>query len=120
MPISHNLITSFFDTSSPFLINLAFCLLFKCLAKGDVKLNQKNLGWLLGISTVVAYKVYYDETIEGLMEFFAGELTKSMDELAKLERWFLSTVNYELVVSSQQYQNMMLELLSASESPQTC
>jgi hypothetical protein len=48
------------------------------------------------------------------MEFFAGELKKSMEELAKLERWFLSTVNYELVVSSQQYQNMMLELLSAS------
>ena len=50
------------------------------------------------------------------MEFFAGQLNKSMGELAKLERWFLSTVNYELVVSSHQYQNMMIELLSVSES----
>ena len=38
-----------------------------------------------------------------------------MEELAKLERWFLSSVNYEVVVSSQQYQNMMMELLSSSE-----
>jgi len=63
LSISQNLISNFFDTSSPFLINLAFCLLFKCLSKSTILLDENNLGWLLGISTVVAYKVYYDETV---------------------------------------------------------
>ena len=33
-----------------------------------------QIGWLLGISTLVAYKVFFDETIEGLVEYYSGVL----------------------------------------------
>ena len=112
LTLSQELIQIYFETSTPYLINLALCLLCKCISKGVIELKQNNVGWLLGISTVVSYKVYYDETIEGLMQFFGQTMGLTAQELARLERWFLGAVNYELVVSSVQYQSMMKQLLS--------
>ena len=39
----------------------------KSLTKNQIGLTKENAGWLLGIATVIAYKVYYDEPIDGLM-----------------------------------------------------
>ena len=60
LSLSLSLIDTYFDTCSPYLINLSLCLLCKCLSKGVIPLTSGNIGWLLGISLVVAYKVYYD------------------------------------------------------------
>jgi hypothetical protein len=65
--LSESLLEDYFDFFSPFLVNLAVCLFFKCLVKSSTSLTKENVGWLFGIATVVAYKVYYDEPIGGLM-----------------------------------------------------
>jgi hypothetical protein len=67
LTVTRELIENYFDSASPFLANLSLCLLCKCLSKSAIVLTAENIGWLLGISAVVAYKTYYDETVEGLM-----------------------------------------------------
>jgi len=44
-------------------MNFALCLFFKCLTRNKLTLTIKNITVLLGISTFVSYKAYYDETI---------------------------------------------------------
>lgn len=33
-----------------------------------------NACWIIGISTIIAYKIYYDEPVGGLIESFANVL----------------------------------------------
>ena len=61
------MLENYFDFYSPFLVNLGLCLMVKSLTKNQIGLTKENAGWLLGIATVIAYKVYYDEPIDGLM-----------------------------------------------------
>jgi len=53
----------FFDPPTPYLVNLALCLFCKCMSRGQIVVGVDSVGWLLGVSTVVAYKLYYDEPI---------------------------------------------------------
>jgi hypothetical protein len=74
----------FFDPPSPYLINLSLCLFCKCLSRGFLSLKEDSIGWLLGVSTIVAYKLYYDEPIEGLLEWFCEGMSMSLSDLIKL------------------------------------
>ena len=49
-----------------------------------MNLKEDSVGWLLGISTIVAYKLYYDEPIEGLLEWFCEGMSMSLPDLIKL------------------------------------
>ena len=53
-------ITLLYDTPSPFLINLSLCLFIRYCANAQEKVKFEECAWLLGIATVVAYKIYYD------------------------------------------------------------
>lgn len=44
---------------------------------------------MLTVSTIVAYKLYYDEEIEGLMDCFMGVMKVCRKDLIDLERCFL-------------------------------
>ena len=60
LTLNMDLITSFFSQASPFLINFTLSLLFKFLLKSKFPLNADNIGWILGIASLVGYKIYYD------------------------------------------------------------
>ena len=42
------------------------------------------------------------------MEYYSEVLVRSVEAVAKLERWFLGKVDYEVMVSNKQYQEMLL------------
>ena len=47
------------------------CLMLKFLYYSKIQLNQDNWNWIISISTIIGYKIYYDDTILGLMESFS-------------------------------------------------
>jgi hypothetical protein len=56
-------------------------------ARYKVKLEES--AWVLCVATVIAYKLYYDEEIEGLLDFFRELMGISKKDLVDLERCFL-------------------------------
>ena len=45
--------------------------MMKFLCYSKIRLDSINAGWILSIATVVAYKIYYDDPVGGLVESFA-------------------------------------------------
>ena len=58
--LSEELIEKIFEEPEPFLVNLSLCLMAKFLFYSKTKLNGGNIPWILSISTIIAYKIYYD------------------------------------------------------------
>jgi hypothetical protein len=63
-----------FEEPEAFLINLALCLLLKFLFYSKILLTNVNSCWILSIATIIAYKIYYDDPVGGLMESFSDIL----------------------------------------------
>jgi PhoPQ-activated pathogenicity-related protein len=63
LPLGLPLVQAFFSEASALLVNLALSLLFKYLLRSGVTLRAANAGWLLGVSALVGYKIFYDETL---------------------------------------------------------
>ena len=78
-----------YEQPQPFLINLSVCLMLKYLHCSRTKLNKQNVCWILSVGTIIAYKIYYDEPVEGLVESFAYILKLSKEDIITLERHFL-------------------------------
>lgn len=112
MPFELATLQAIFDQPCPFLVNLALCLLCKCIARAEMLLKEGSVGWLLSTATIVAYKIYYDEPIGGLLDYFASLMGVESAEVAQLERWFLQCVGYEVVVSNSQYQSVLFQLVA--------
>lgn len=67
---------------------------------------------MLCVATVIAYKLYYDEEIEGLLDFFREMMGISKKDLVDLERCFLEEIDYNTVIRNYDY-HYMLSRLSA-------
>lgn len=72
--LSEELIEELLDSPSPFLATLTLALLLKFLMKSKFTPLVTQIGWLLGVASLVAYKVFFDETIEGLVEYYSRAL----------------------------------------------
>lgn len=48
--------------------------MLKFLFYSKISLSCANACWILGIGTIVAYKIYYDDPVGGLIESFADIL----------------------------------------------
>lgn len=53
------------------------------------KVCFEDSAWVLSVSTIVAYKLFYDEEIEGLMDCFMEIMKINRKDLIDLERCFL-------------------------------
>ena len=49
------------------------------------------------------------------MGFYAETLGRSVEGVKALERWFLGSVDYEVVVSNKQYQEMLMHLVGVGD-----
>jgi hypothetical protein len=58
--LTEKLIEEIFDSPSPFLITLSLSLLFKFFMKSKFSPAVGQIGWLLGVATMVAYKIFFD------------------------------------------------------------
>ena len=67
---------------------------------------------MLCVATLVAYKLYYDEEIEGLIDCFKGIMKIHRQDLIDLERCFLEEIDYATVVRNYDYHFIMAKLLS--------
>jgi hypothetical protein len=69
--------------------------------------------WILSVGTIIAYKLYYDEPVEGLVESFAYILKLGKDDIITLERHFLEGIDHEAVISSEQYHATLCEVIKS-------
>lgn len=111
--LSESLIERIFDEPEPFLINLALCLMSKFIFYSKIKLNCENVIWILSVSTIVAYKIYYDEPVEGLIDSFSSILEISQQDTRTLERYFLEQIEFQAITTNQQYYTMLSQVLQA-------
>ena len=115
LPLKEELIAMLFDTPSPFLINLAMALFLKhALATRSNPWPASATITLLTLSTMVAYKISHDESMEGMIEYYSGVLRVGQADLIALERWFLETLNYEVTVSGRYYYEVMRRVMNPS------
>ena len=85
--------------------------MLKFLSFSKTKLTPKNVCWILSIGTIVAYKIYYDEPVEGLVESFAHILKIKREDIISMERYFLSEINHEAVISNEQYHSTLYNII---------
>jgi hypothetical protein len=64
------LIKDIYQAPSPFLMNLSLCLFLRYCIKRNAKPDWNDAAWILAISTIEAFKLYYDEELEGMFECF--------------------------------------------------
>lgn len=69
--------------------------------------------WIVSVATIIAYKIYYDEPVEGLIESFSEILQISGVETRRLERYFLEQIEFQAVVTNEQYHTMLSRVLQA-------
>ena len=69
---------------------------------------------MLCVATVIAYKLYYDEEIEGLIDCFTNIMKVERQDFIDLERCFLEEIDYATVIRNYDYHFVMSKLLSMS------
>lgn len=84
MEMNVSTIALIFDTPQPFLMNLSLCLFIRYCLSARRKVRLQDSSWVLCVATVVAYKLYYDEVIEGLLECFVNIMKISKQDLVDL------------------------------------
>jgi hypothetical protein len=47
----------------------------------EIKLNTTNIILLISLSTLIAYKIFYDLPISGLMDYICSVITLKNDEV---------------------------------------
>ena len=62
--------------------------------KSKIELKPTNISWLLIIAAIVANKIFYDEELYGLLEYFSNLLEMKIEDVIYLEKWFLQSINY--------------------------
>lgn len=68
--------------------------MLKFLSLSHTKLTTKNVCWILSIGTIIAYKIYYDLPVEGLIDSFSYILKIKREDIITLERHFLAEINH--------------------------
>ena len=101
-----------YDTPQPFLITLSLCIFTRYCINTKRKVKFEDSSWVLGVATVIAYKLYYDQEIEGLIDCFTGIMKIDRQDLIDLERCFLEEIDYATVIRNYEYHFIMSKLLS--------
>lgn len=58
--------------------------MLKFLCYSKIALTGANSCWILGIATLIAYKIYYDDPVGGLLESFSEILEIKISEIKEL------------------------------------
>lgn len=101
-----------YDTPQPFLIILSLCIFTRYCLSTRKRVKIEESAWVLCVATVIAYKLFYDEEIEGLIDCFTGIMKIQRQDLIDLERCFLEEIDYATVVRNYDYHFIMAKLLS--------
>ena len=81
--------------------------MLKFVLESNKKLDISNISWILSISGILASKMYYDDLVEGLLTYYGFVLSIDESEVAKLERYFLSTIEFKTLVTMGQYEKIL-------------
>lgn len=106
------MISRIFEEPEPLLINLAMCLMLKFLYYSKMVLTGANACWILSTSTIIAYKIYYDEPVGGLVDSFSSILEVTRDQIMDMEGYFLGQILFQAIVTNEQYHIMLSEIIS--------
>ena len=110
LELSLEFLEEIFLSPSIFLMNLSVCLLLKYSYYTRTILSQDNIGWIISVSTIIAYKIYYDNQMEDLMSYFADITYLPINELGDIERIFLEAIDYRTIIDPAQYQYVVAKI----------
>ncbi len=94
-------------------MTLALCLFVRFSRDSRCQVGSDEAGWVLCLSTLLAYKVSFDGRLEGILEYYAGLMGLAGDRLVELERAFLAEIDYNTVVRSYEFHVVLSRLLAA-------
>jgi hypothetical protein len=86
--------------------------MIKFLYYCKISISGTNACWILSISTIIAYKIYYDEPVEGLIDSFSNILDVKRQEIINMERYFLAQISFQAVITNEQYHIMLSKILN--------
>lgn len=60
------------------------CLMVKFIFYSKIEVTCANACWIMSVGTIIAYKIYYDEPVGGLIESFSEILEISKSDIMDL------------------------------------
>ena len=64
------------------------------------------------VATMLAYKVAFDDTLSGILEYYGELMGVDKGQMMQLEKCFLEQIDYNTVVRNYQYHLVLSQLLS--------
>lgn len=102
--MTEQLVKEIYQAPSPFLMNLSLCLFLRYCIRRNSKPDWNDAAWILAIATIEAFKVFYDEELEGMFDCFENVLKIAKQDLIDLERCFLQKIDYNVIIQNYDYQ----------------
>lgn len=75
-------------------------LLLKHLALTEKELSESNVGKLLLVSVILAYKYVFDQPVEAINSYFASISGLSLHEVNQLEMKYLKEMEFRSFIST--------------------
>lgn len=63
LKLTEDLVKEIYQAPSPFLMNLSLCLFLRYCIRRNAKPEWSDAAWILAMSTIQAFKIYYDEEL---------------------------------------------------------
>jgi hypothetical protein len=92
-----------FEHPSPFLVVHSLCLLLKYLQRTDIILVPEISVKLLAISTIISYKMNYDQEITGITAHYGSMMDFESSKVNQMELNFLKALDFETHIDKMQY-----------------
>jgi hypothetical protein len=83
-----------FENPSPFLVIHSLCLLLKYFDRTNTVLTSENLVKLLAISTIISYKMNYDQEIAGITAHYGSMMDFDSRNVNQMEAAFLKAIDF--------------------------
>lgn len=101
--LSLRVVKLIYENPSPFLIVYSLCLLLKYLWRTEAELRAENVVKLLAVSTIISYKLNYDQEISGIASHYGSLMDAQSSSVNEMEATFLNGLYFETYVDKMQY-----------------
>lgn len=74
--------------------------MIKFIFYSKIEVNGASVCWVMSIATIIAYKIYYDDPVSGLVDSFSDILEIPKSDIMDLERYFLDEIRFQAAITS--------------------
>lgn len=110
--LSLRVVRLIFENPSPFLVVHSLCLLLKYLQRCKIILTVENSVKLLAISTIISYKMNYDQEISGITAHYGSMMDFESRKVNQMEMSFLKALDFQTHIDKMQYYLLSEEIMA--------